>query len=89
MLKSHGPHEYVGPIVGTPLSIVSTHVDQTQRKFFTKIQARAHKGEYHDSAFVDAAGNRWLLYYFLDGDGADNAGHVRSSGASKEGNTEK
>ena len=31
---------------------------------------------YHDAGFVDAAGNRWLLYYFLDGDGADNAGHV-------------
>ena len=38
--------------------------------------ARAHKGMYHDAGFVDAAGNRWLLYYFLDGDGADNAGHV-------------
>ena len=29
--------------------------------------ARAHKGMYHDAGFVDAAGNRWLLYYFLDG----------------------
>ncbi|KAJ8600637.1 hypothetical protein CTAYLR_006922 [Chrysophaeum taylorii] len=38
--------------------------------------ARSHKGEYHEVAFADAAGNKWLLYYFLDGDGADNAGHV-------------
>ena len=45
--------------------------------------ARQHKGQYHDESFVDAAGNRWLLYYFLNGDGADNEVCARLSRRSR------
>ena len=48
-----------------------------------RVRRRQHKGQYHDESFVDAAGNRWLLYYFLNGDGADNEVCARLSRRSR------
>jgi hypothetical protein len=33
-------------------------------------------GVYHESVFEDVAGNRWRLYYFVNGDGTDSEHHL-------------